>query len=72
MKRSLARNRFMDAKKNPSNGFIRVGFEEEAVEVVRRMLPTVRIRDEDVEHSGSNQSTSFLDRRGRCLAGHRH
>jgi hypothetical protein len=45
--------------------------EEEAVEVGWGMLPPIRIRDEDVEHSVSNKSTGLLDRCGRRLAGDR-
>jgi hypothetical protein len=48
-----------------------LGPEEQTVKVVWKMLPPVRISDEDVERSVSNKSTSLLDRRGRRLAGHR-
>jgi hypothetical protein len=48
-----------------------LGPKKEAVEVVRGMLPPVRISDEDVEHSVSNKGTGLLDRCSRRLAGYR-
>jgi hypothetical protein len=61
--------------KVPCSGFEaasqRLGPNEKALEVVRGMLPPVRISDEDVEHSASDKSTGLLDRCGRRLAGYR-
>jgi hypothetical protein len=40
------------------------------MKVVWKMLPPVRISDDNVERSVSNKSTGLLDRCGRRLAGH--
>jgi hypothetical protein len=48
-----------------------LGPKEEAVEVVWGMLQSIRISDEDIEHSISDKSTGLVDRCGRRLAGDR-